>query len=468
MDKDIEKQINELLDQYFEEILNSLEKVIKIRSVMDKPKENMPFGEGPAKALIETLEIAKSLGFEVKNVDNYAGHVEYGITGKLYAILGHLDVVPEGDLEKWNTNPYELTIKEGKMFGRGVSDDKGPSIGALYALKIVSELIKNPKNTIRIIFGTNEENGSKCLKYYFTKEPYPYAAVTPDGTFPLVFAEKGNVSYLISTSLNSDYHTKLVKFKAGTAVNVVPEKCVATIETNKINEISYLIDNYKGKCKVEYRINGNEIEIITIGKSAHASTPHLGVNAVSCMLDILTRIDFGTDNQIFETFYKKLGKDVYGKGLDIYGEDKVSGNLTCNLGIVDLNGKNLILKINIRYPIFFNVDMITLQIKESLKEFNVEQISHSKPLYVSQDSELVKTLLDVYRNETNDESEPIAIGGGTYARTVPYGVAFGATFPGENTGMHQPNENWSLESYKKFIKIYAKLLYKWLTESEKQ
>jgi len=112
--------------------------------------------------------------------------------------------------------------------------------------------------------------------------------------------------------------------------------------------------------------------------------------------------------------------------------------------------------------------MITLQIKESLKEFNVEQISHSKPLYVSQDSELVKTLLDVYRNETNDESEPIAIGGGTYARTVPYGVAFGATFPGENTGMHQPNENWSLESYKKFIKIYAKLLYKWLTESEKQ
>lgn len=464
LNKEIEEQIDELVDQYFEKTLESLEKIIKIRSVMDKPKENMPFGEGPVKALIETLNIAKSLGFKVANIDNYAGHVEYGNTGKLYAILGHLDVVPEGDIEKWDTNPYELTIKEGKMFGRGVSDDKGPSIGALYALKIASELVDNPKNTIRVIFGTNEENGSRCMKYYFTKEPYPYAAVTPDGTFPLVFAEKGNVSYLISISLESNYHTRLVDIKAGTAVNVVPEKCTAIIETSKINEITYLLDNFKNNCKLEYRVNGNNIEIITIGKSAHASTPHLGVNAVSCMLDLLTKIDFGSINWIFDILFEKLGKDVNGKGLDIYGEDKVSGNLTCNLGIVDLKDMNLSFVINIRYPIFMNVDMIATQIKEALKGFKVEQVSHSKPLYVSRDSELVKTLLRVYRSVTNDETPPIAMGGGTYARTIPYGVAFGATFPGEETGMHQPNENWSLDSFKKFIKIYTRLIYVWLTE----
>jgi len=464
LNKKIEKQIDELVDQYFEKTLESLEKIIKIRSVMDKPKKNMPFGEGPKKALIETLNIAKSLGFKVANIDNYAGHVEYGNTGKLYAILGHLDVVPEGDIEKWDTNPYELTIKEGKMFGRGVSDDKGPSIGALYALKIASELVDNPKNTIRVIFGTNEENGSRCMKYYFTKEPYPYAAVTPDGTFPLVFAEKGNVSYLISISLESNYHTRLVDIKAGTAVNVVPEKCTAIIETSKINEITYLLDNFKNNCELEYRVNGNNIEIITIGKSAHASTPHLGVNAVSCMLDLFTKIDFGSINWIFDILFEKLGKDVNGKGLDIYGEDKVSGNLTCNLGIVDLKDMNLSFVINIRYPIFMNVDMITTQIKEALKGFKVEQVSHSKPLYVSRDSELVKTLLRVYRSVTNDETPPIAMGGGTYARTIPYGVAFGATFPGEETGMHQPNENWSLDSFKKFIKIYTRLIYVWLTE----
>ncbi|ONN26444.1 dipeptidase [Thermosipho affectus] len=460
----IERKIDELVDKYFDKILESLKKIIKIKSVMETKKDNMPFGKGPARALSETLKICKELGFETLNVDNYAGHVTYGSTGKLYGVLCHLDVVPEGDIKKWESDPYELTIKDGKMYGRGVSDDKGPSIGALYALKIVSEIVERPKNTIRIIFGTNEENGSKCLKYYFQKEPYPYAAVTPDGAFPLIFAEKGNATYELSISLNTDYHTKLLKLEAGTAVNVVPEICKAVIETEKVKEIEYILQNHKSKCGFEYKINENKIEIKFIGKSAHGSTPELGINAATCMLELLTRIDFGPVNQIIETLYEKLGKDINGRGLDIYGEDKVSGKLTCNLGILKLQDNLLRAFINIRYPIFFNVDMITRQINEAMKGFEIERRSHSTPLYVSRDSELVKLLLKVYRDVTKDESAPVAIGGGTYARAVPYGVAFGATFPGENTKMHQPNENWSLDSFKKFVRIYARLMYRWLTE----
>ncbi|ANQ54523.1 dipeptidase [Thermosipho sp. 1063] len=464
MNTEIERKIDKLVDKYFDEMLDSLRRIIRIKSVMETKKDNMPFGEGPARALSETLEICKELGFETLNVDNYAGHATFGNKGKLYGVLGHLDVVPEGDLDKWESDPYELTIKEGKMFGRGVSDDKGPSIGALYALKIASEIVENPKNTIRIIFGTNEENGSKCLKYYFQKEPYPYAAVTPDGAFPLIFAEKGNATYELSISLNTDYHTRLLKLEAGTAVNVVPEICKAVIETERVGEIEYVLQNHKSKCGFEYKINENKIEIKFIGKSAHGSTPELGINAAACMLELLTRIDFGPVNQIIETLYEKLGKDINGRGLDIYGEDKVSGKLTCNLGILKLQDNLLRAFINIRYPIFFNVDMITRQINEAMKGFEIERRSHSTPLYVSRDSELVKLLLKVYRDVTKDESAPVAIGGGTYARAVPYGVAFGATFPGENTKMHQPNENWSLDSFKKFVRIYARLMYRWLTE----
>jgi succinyl-diaminopimelate desuccinylase len=465
MNADIEKQIDLKIESYFDEILKDLAKVIKIRSVMDKPADNYPFGKGPAKALEEALKISQKLGFETKNVDNYAGHVTYGNKGKLYGILGHLDVVPEGDLGKWQSDPFELTLRDGKMYGRGVIDDKGPSIGALYALKIASEIVPDPKNTVRIIFGTNEENGSKCLKYYFKKEPYPEEAVTPDGMFPLVFAEKGNATYKVSTILTSDHHTKLVYFKAGTAVNVVPEKCEAIIKTEKVSEITYFLENYKPNCNLKYEVDKNKIRILTIGKSAHASTPHLGINSISCMLDLLSKIDFGPYNWVFNTLYEKLGKDYNGIGLGIYSEDIVSGKLTCNLGKMELNQGNLELKINIRYPIFVSIEMITLQIKEALKGFEVERISHSKPLYVSKDSEFVKSLLSVYRNVTNDKSEPIAIGGGTYARTVPYGVAFGASFPNEETNMHQPNECWSIESFKKFIKIYARLIYKWLSGS---
>jgi len=144
-DKVIDAKISELVDKYFDEIITSLGKVVKIKSVMGERKDNYPFGEGPAKALEEALGIAEGLGFKTVNVDNYAGHVEYGDSGKLYNVLAHLDVVPEGDLSRWDSNPYELSIRDGKVYGRGVSDDKGPAIGALYALKIASELVDKPK-----------------------------------------------------------------------------------------------------------------------------------------------------------------------------------------------------------------------------------------------------------------------------------------------------------------------------------
>jgi len=461
---DINKIINEKVDKYFDEILEALKKVIAIKSVMGEPKDGMPFGEGPAKALHETLKIAEELGFRSVNVDNYAGHVEYGEGGKLYAVLGHLDVVPEGDIERWTSNPFELVIRDGKMYGRGVSDDKGPSIGALFALKIASELVDKPKNRVRVIFGTNEENGSQCLKYYFTKEPYPDAAVTPDGDFPAVFAEKGIVTYSISKKVSKQYTTKLVELRAGTAANVVPEECVAVIETDKVKEIAYLVSNYTGTCRYEYEVAGDRITIKSLGKSAHGAHPEAGINAAAGMLELLSRIDFGPENETIRTLYERLGKDYYGIGLGISGQDDVSKKLTCNLGILKLENDTITAIINIRHPIFFNVDMITLQIKEAMKGFEVERTSYSKPLYVSKDSDFMRLLLKIYREETQDISEPISIGGGTYARSVPYGVAYGAVFPGEDTHMHQPDECWSLESFKKYIRIYTKLIYAWLTE----
>ncbi|MGB9613941.1 MAG: dipeptidase PepV [Fervidobacterium sp.] len=460
----IDLKINELVNKYFDDVLTTLGRVIKIRSVMGEPKDGMPFGEGPAKALEETLLIAKELGFEPVNVDNYAGHVEYGSGGKLYGILGHLDVVPEGDIERWESDPYTLSIRDGKIYGRGVSDDKGPSIGALFALKIASELVDKPKNRVRVIFGTNEENGSQCLKYYFTKQPYPYAAVTPDGDFPVVFAEKGIVTYKITGSIKNDYSTKLIDLKAGTAANVVPEECTAVIESDKVREIAYVVENYKNSCRYEYKIDGDKITIKSYGKSAHGAHPEAGLNAAAGMLELLSRLDLGEDSKIIRTLYEKLGKDYYGIGLGISGQDDISKKLTCNLGILKLENNKIVAIINIRHPIFFNVDMITSQIKESLSKFEIERTSYSKPLYVSKDSDFIKMLMEIYYSETKDETQPISIGGGTYARSVPYGVAYGAVFPGEETHMHEPNENWSLESFKKFVKIYTKLIYRWLTE----
>ncbi len=463
MDREVEKKLDKLVDSYFEDFLKSLEKLIEIPSKMGKAEDGYPFGKEPAKALEIALEISKNLGFETLNVDNYAGHAVYGNkNGKNYAVLGHLDVVPEG--EGWDTDPFKLVIKDGFMYGRGVSDDKGPTLGALYALKAASELVKEPNNNVKIIFGTNEENGSECLKYYFTKQPYPDAAVTPDADFPLIYAEKGIANYGFTVDIpETNYHTKLVAFEGGTASNVVIEKCHAVIETEKVKEIEYILKNYRPNGKVEWEIEGNRITIKAFGKPAHGSRPQDGLNAAWDILAILSLIDLGELNTAIRTAYDKLGKDYNGTALGVDSAD-ISGRLTCNLGVVKLENGKLNFVINIRYPIFVNIEMLTRQITEAMKGFQTKLLSNTKPLYVSKDSDLVQTLLKVYRDVTKDDHEPFAIGGGTYARQVPYGVAFGAAFPGEETNIHQAGEKWNIENAKKFIKIYARLMYKWLTE----
>jgi len=469
IEKEVIEKIDKLLKEYKDEFVENLRELIAIRSVRGKTKEDAPFGEGPKKALKVALEIAKRMGFETKNVDNYAGHVQFGEGGKIYGILGHLDVVPEG--EGWETNPYELQIKDGFLIGRGVADNKGPSLGALYALKIVKELGVEPKNTVRVIFGTNEESGFGGVKYYFEKEPYPDVAIVPDASFPLIYAEKGIINYTFSLKLsNNDHHTQILKFKGGTASNVVPQNCEVKIKTEKIKEIEYVLKNFKPQngSSVEWKLNGDIFEIETIGKPAHASRPQLGINAISAMLEFLTMVDLNDSwNKAVGILYEKLGRDYYGEGLGISGRDGISGELTCNLGTIDYENDILKVVINIRYPIFYNSEMMTFQIKEAMKPFKTEAGKDSKPLYVPKESELVQTLLNIYREITGDySSEPMTMGGGTYARAVPYGVAFGARFPDDpDEHVHQANERIKLDSLMKFIKVYAVVLYKWLKEN---
>jgi succinyl-diaminopimelate desuccinylase len=446
--------------------VEDLKKLIAVKSVRGETKKDAPFGEGPKKVLEIALDIAKGMGFEVKNVDNYAGHVQFGENGKLYAVLGHLDVVPEG--EGWETDPYELNIKDGFLVGRGVADNKGPSLGALYALRIVKELGIEPKNTVRVIFGTNEESGFGCMQYYFQKEPYPDVAIVPDATFPLIYAEKGIINYTFKLKLKTgNYHTRILEFKGGTASNVVPQVCEVKIETEKVSEIEYVLKNFKPQngSNIEWKLSGNIFEIKTIGKPAHASTPQLGINAIGAMLEFLNYLDLEEDwKNAIGILYNKLGKDYRGEGLGISGRNGISGELTCNLGVLSFEDDCLKAVINIRYPIFYNSDMMTFQIKEAMKPFEVEVGKDSKPLYVPKESELVQMLLKVYREITGDyTSEPLTMGGGTYARAVPYGVAFGAGFPDDpDSHVHQANERIKLDSILKFIKIYAIVMYRFL------
>lgn len=248
---DLQKKV---LD-YKEEVIKGIQGAVQIKSVQEPAKEGKPFGDGPAEALQYFLNLGKELGFEVKNFDNYAGTIEFGEGEETVGILGHVDVVPEG--EGWTYPPYSATIADGKIFGRGTLDDKGPSMVCLYAMKAIKDSGVKLSRKVRMIIGANEETGSLCMEHYFNtlKQPQPTLAFTPDSSFPVTFAEKG----IVRVKLANTYKTlNNITIKGGNAYNSVPDRTEAVLPIGYVDEVVEKAASFnEGK---EYKIEVEEKE----------------------------------------------------------------------------------------------------------------------------------------------------------------------------------------------------------------
>ena len=458
------KELDQMVISLKDEMFKSASEIIRFKSVQSVSKNDAPFGNEVKKALKYALNIGEKYGFKTQNVDNYAGHVEFGKSGKLFGVLGHLDVVPEG--EGWSVKPYEGVIKDGYLWGRGAIDDKAPTIAALFALIAVKKMgIKPTNNRVRIIFGTNEETGWEGLKYYFKHEEMPSWGVTPDADFPIINAEKGIVNFEISavrSTRSIDGDATLISLKGGEASNMVIANAELTLDI-KNKKVAESIKSFKpqNNARVEMNLDGNRLTVKAFGKSSHGAKPQEGINAASALFELLGKIKLDDEelNGYLKKINEKIGYETNGKSMGIAGRDDVSGELTVNLGIAKITNEMIKLVVNIRYPIFFNVDMIESQIKEALHEMKVEKQHHQGPLYVSPDSDLVKLLSRVYEDVTKQKAYLISIGGGTYARAIPNAAAFGPLFPGKEATEHQPNEHVSLDDLLMTARIYAQLLY---------
>ncbi len=456
-----------LIDNYKEEIVKSTQEIIKIKSVEEKAKLNMPFGEGPYKALEYALELSKELGFETKNLEGYAGYAEFGEGDETVGILVHLDVVPEG--EGWTYPPYGGEIHEDKIFGRGTADDKGPAIATLYAMKALKESGVALNRKIRIIFGTNEETGWGCMNYYFKHEKPPTMAFTPDADFPVIHGEKGIIVFNLEQKIepNGRCGIKLIGLRGGNAPNMVPDYAEAILEVEDINNFEDKFKAYKKEKNnlITIDIKDNKVKVMAKGISAHGSTPEKGENAISYLMDVLGYLLEGRCDvcDFINIYNERIGFKHYGEGIGCGYEDDISGKLNFNPGLIKLDEDKIILTINVRYPIKSSAKEVYDGIRENLKETKVELVEgkgDTKPLYVPKDNFLVEKLMEVYREQTGDlEREPITIGGGTYARAMENAVAFGPMFPGQQDVAHQKDEYISIEHLIKITKIYAHALY---------
>lgn len=453
------------IDDMRADIIKSTQEIIRIKSVEEEAVGNMPFGEGVQKSLECALDLSDKLGFNTKNVDNYAGHADFGNGEETLGILVHIDVVPEGD--NWDYPPYGAEIHNNRIYGRGAIDDKGPAVAALYAMKAVMDSGVELNKKVRMIFGTNEETHWKGIEYYLEKEKAPDLGFTPDADFPAIHGEKGILIFNLIKEFNEkldDGGIEVIEIKGGTAPNSVPDYCEARLKTDKEFEHILKAYNKEKNGKIELSREDDIIVLKSYGVSAHGSTPEKGVNAIAHILELLNVLDLqlGDLSKFIRDYSTLIGMDLNGERIGCSFEDKQSGKLIFNVGKINMTEKEVSMAINIRYPVTEEADNVYAGIKEKLKDtkISVEEVETKLPLYVPKDNDLVVKLMDVYRKHTGDnKSEPITIGGGTYARAIKNAVAFGPLMQDMEETAHQRNEYIDIDHLIKVSKIYAHAIY---------
>ncbi len=428
-------------------ILEGVQGSIRIPSVLDPSSSAVgaPFGIGCANALDHALGICAEVGMRTTNFGGYAGHAVFGPdSGKGYVgVLGHLDVVPPGD--GWTRDPWGGAIDAGWIWGRGTSDDKGPTFAAVYAAIALLEVGIEVKVPVRLIFGCDEESEWRCMDHYFgdSAQTKPTLGFTPDAGFPLYHAEKGAITVRVSRKCD---FPGIISIQSGLRANMVPDRATIEFDRGILRK-----GNARSGSMISIAEDGSRVDVI--GKSAHGASPSRGVNAAMGACRHLYRV-YGYDSLLPVIALGAL--DASGCGLS--GSDELSGPTTANLGILRCANGVAEATLNVRYPATWSGDETVARMSAFLGEagWKIEEAHHTIPLYVPIDAEPVESLMRVYRRHTGRRGKPKTTGGRTYATSIaPGGVAFGAAMHGDPDVAHRPDERFSVDRLYQCVAIYA-------------
>lgn len=446
-------------------MIEDIRELAGIPSILDEETagEGRPFGQKIAEALDWVLKKASDMGMAVKNYDGYAGEITLGQGERMIGILGHIDVVAAG--EGWNTDPFEIQVSSGRLYGRGTSDDKGPIVSGLYAMKYMAQEHLLPAGVcVRMIVGADEEENWQCIEHYVRNaDRLPDYSIVPDGNFPLINCEKGLLDVDFTCAVPaSEAEIKVAVLRGGTAKNVVPGKAFCTLVCGSEETAKGLAKALNGLPYISAEADGRRTKVTAQGKGTHAMTPEKGRNAVSLLMDALEQVSGRYAMEpVFETYNRYIGMTYNGENFGCAFEDAVSGKLTFNVGTMELKDGRLTLGASVRYPASIEKTAVIGAMQRTCAEAGIKMDirSHMDALYVEQESDFVQVLMKAYSKVSGDGSpQPIAIGGATYARTIPNAVAFGPLFPYEEELAHEPNEYLDLESLRKMTLIYIEAL----------
>lgn len=456
--------------EYENQMIDDLKGLLSIESVRDdsKASEDAPVGPGPRQALDYMYELAERDGFSTHDVDHIAGRIEAGQREDVLGILCHVDVVPAGD--GWDSDPFDPVVTDDAIIARGTLDDKGPTIAAYYAVKILNDMNVDWKKRIHMIIGTDEESDWKCTDRYFQTEEMPTLGFAPDAEFPAIHGEKGITTFdLIQDQINEDVDEpdyELLNFESGQRYNMVPDHAEARVlvkenMTDVIQNFEYFVE--QNELQGESTVDSGILILTVEGKAVHGMDPSLGVNAGLYLLKFLSSLNLDKSAKDFVEFNNRyLFDSHFGEKMGMKFHTDVMGDVTTNIGIIKYDNKEAgRYGVNLRYPQGFEFEEAVERFTNEIKDigFSLELGKVQKPHYVDKDDPFVEKLVKAYRNQTGDMTEPYTIGGGTYARNLDKGVAFGAMFEDTEDLMHQKNEYMTKKQLINATSIYLEAIY---------
>ena len=442
------EQIEAYFDVHKDEMVKDIMNMVSIRSVEEAAQPGKPFGEGPAAALDAALKLAEKHGFEnIRNFDNYVGTVTLGEGDVKLGILAHLDVVPEG--KGWTKcDPYQPVVVDDRIYGRGSSDDKGPAITAMYALRCIKDLNIPLKHGVRLILGTAEETGSKDIEYYFKKESAPPMVFSPDGDYPILNTEKGQLRPDLTAAYEqSSALPRIRAIDGGLVLNAVPPEAEAVVEGLDAAAVKPVLDAAAKKTGAHYEVQdiANGVHIVAKGKNAHASKPEEGNNAITALLEALLQLPLAECEGVAKL--RALNQliphgETDGTQLGIACADEISGALTISFNIFHYTDTEFRGSFDSRVPLCGGEERLFGLMKQKAEEhgLSAELMLHEPPHHTPEDTDLVQALKKIYTDYTGREAKCVSMGGGTYVHDIEGGVAFGCEFPEIDTCMHGPDE----------------------------
>ncbi len=455
MNEELRRDIEAFVEQNTEAVFRDIARLVAVDSVEGAPEENAPFGPGPRRALELGLQIARELGLGAVNCEGRIGYASVGGEGERYlATITHLDVVPVGD--GWKEDPFTMREREGWIIGRGVMDDKGPSVLCLYALKYLLDRKIPLRYPVRALLGANEETGMGDLTYYLAHYPAPVFCFSPDATFPLCNGEKGIYHGRIVSKLPLG---EILDIHGGVAPNVIPDKAEATVRAEKLAGGEFV--------EVEETAPG-VWHLLATGKGGHASLPQGTRNAIGVLVDYLLENGIGDENDTaFLRLIQKLHRAWDGSALGVQADDGNFEPLTIVGGVIGVENGRMFQSVDSRYPTTTSGEQIAAGIRAhagGIAEVTVDR--DAAPFYMALDNPALQACLGAYNDFTGEDAKPYTIGGGTYARHFPNAVAFGPEHPerpmpdfaGPIHGVDEAAcKDWLLEALKVYILALVEL-----------